>query len=75
MTLDACIKEWRSKKRRVGCVGAANFVVKRVKGFKAKRVTRWTKQGVCWQHVVATDGEIVIDLLPAADSPRPRSEW
>lgn len=63
------IAEWESSKRKMGCVAATQFLVSRVPGFSAKRITRYTKDGDLYQHVVATDGVIVIDLAPYADRP------
>lgn len=70
MTLDKAIKEWYSKKRRMGCVSAAKWLSKRVKGFKPHRVTRYTKSGDEYGHVVAYNGKIVVDLAPQHDLPK-----
>jgi len=68
--LSAAIKEWETKPRRMGCVAATKWLVSRVPAFEARRITRYTKNGEVFEHVVATDGTIVIDLAPYADSPR-----
>lgn len=75
MTLDECVIEWNQKHRRMGCNAATKFVTDRVKGFKPKRFRRYMpngndKNGQFWEHVVATDGHIIIDLAPYADKPR-----
>ena len=54
----------------MGCVSATNFFCKRVKGFKPKRIRRYTNSGEIFEHVVATDGMIIVDLAPYADKPR-----
>lgn len=69
MTLDECITEWESKKRRMGCVAATDFLCKRVPGFKPERLTRYTSNGEIFQHVVATNGTIRVDLAPYSDAP------
>ena len=53
----------------MGCVAATNWFCKRVAGFYPERLTRYTSQGEIFQHVVATDGVIRIDLAPYADRP------
>jgi len=70
LTIDKAIKQWKSKVRRMGCVSATNFFCKRVKGFKPKRIRRYTNSGEIFEHVVATDGMIIVDLAPYADKPR-----
>lgn len=69
MTIDAAIKEWKSKKRQMGCVSAAKWFCKRVKGFYTENLDRHTENGEYFRHVVATDGVIRIDLSPYADKP------
>lgn len=69
MSIDKAIKEWLSKRRRMGCVAAANWFCKRVSGFKPERLTRYTKSGDYFEHVVATNGVIRIDLASYADKP------
>lgn len=71
MTLEEAIAEWRSKPRRAGCVAATKFLTSRVPGWYPARITRFTKDGDTYDHVVATDGFIVIDLAPYADKPKP----
>ncbi len=70
MTIDEALAEWRSKKRRMGCVAATNWFCKRVAGFRPERLTRYTEHGEVFEHVVATDGMIRVDLAPYADGPR-----
>jgi hypothetical protein len=69
MTIDEAIKKWQSKKRRMGCVSGTNWFCQRVKEFYPERLNRYTKNGDLFQHVVATNGIIRIDLTPYADSP------
>lgn len=69
MTLDQALAEWKSKRRRMGCVSATDFLCKRVPGFRPMRLTRYLESGEIYEHVVATDGLIVIDLAPYADCP------
>ena len=70
VSIEQVLEEWASKKRRMGCVAATNFFVKRVPGFKPKRLTRHTSDGDLYEHVVATNGVVVIDLAPYSDRPR-----
>jgi len=70
MKIDKAIKEWKSKKRRMGCVSATNWFTKRVPGFYPLRLHRYTETGDYFGHVVATDGSIIIDLSPYNDKPR-----
>ena len=51
----------------MGCVAAADWFCKRVKGFEAQEVERFTERGESYGHVIATDGCVVIDLSPYAD--------
>ena len=69
MTLDNALAEWYSKDRRMGCVAAANWLCKRVPTFRCERLTRYSSDGHVYQHVVATNGLIRIDLAPYADAP------
>lgn len=69
MTIDDAVKEWTSKKRRMGCVSATEWFIKRVHGFKSERLDRWTENGEVYQHEVATNGIIRIDLAPYSDGP------
>lgn len=69
MTLDEALKEWASKKRRMGCVAATDWLCSRVEGFRPERLSRWTEDGDEFQHVVATNGLVRIDLAPYADGP------
>lgn len=70
MTLDQAITEWQSKRRHMGCVAATQWLCKRVPGYYAERLTRYTEHGELYQHVVATNGIIRVDLSPYADRPK-----
>lgn len=74
MTLDEALSEWQSKRRRMGCVAATRWLCARVKGFHPERLDRYTQGGDFFQHVVATNGRIRIDLSPYADAPRPERQ-
>jgi hypothetical protein len=67
MSIEEVIKEWKSKKRRMGCVKAADFFCSRVSTFFPLRLTRFNSNGELYQHVVATDGNIIIDIAPYTD--------
>jgi len=69
MTIDEAVKEWKSKNRRMGCVSSTNWFCSRVKGFYPVRKTRFTSSGEVFEHVVATDGFVVIDFSPNHDNP------
>jgi hypothetical protein len=68
VTIDSAIQEWESKRRTMGCVAATDWFCKRVPGFHPERLVRDTLYG-SYEHVVATDGKIRIDLAPYADGP------
>ena len=70
MSIDETIEEWQSKNRRMGCVAASDWFCSRVSGFKPLRLDRLTEGGELFQHVVATNGKIIIDLAPYADHPK-----
>jgi hypothetical protein len=70
MTIDKALKEWKSKRRTMGCVAATEWFCKRVSGFYPERLKRYTVVGEMYQHVIATDGFVRIDLAPYADKPR-----
>lgn len=70
MKIDEALSEWASKNRRMGCVAAADWFCNKVPGFKPERITRYTSEGDIFQHVVATDGAVRIDLAPYSDAPR-----
>lgn len=70
MNIDECLAEWQSKKRRMGCVSATEWFCKRVEGFYPERLNRYTKDGEVFQHEVATNGIIRIDLAPYSDAPK-----
>lgn len=67
VSIDKALKEWYSKNRHMGCVSASNWFCKRVEEFKPKRITRYTKEGHLFEHVICTNGLIVIDIAPYAD--------
>lgn len=69
MTIDEAVAEWQRKPRRTGCVRATQWLCKRIPGFKPIRLTRYTSEGEPFQHVVATNGSIRIDLAPYMDGP------
>lgn len=70
MTIDEALAEWKSKRRRMGCVSATDWFCKRVPGFAPIRYRRFTAEGDTFEHVVATDGVVRIDLCPDNDAPR-----
>lgn len=69
MTIEEAISEWKSKKRRMGCVSATDWFCKRVPSFEPIRLTRYTQGGEIFEHVVVTDGTIQIDIAPYNDRP------
>lgn len=69
LQISEAITEWKSKARRMGCVSASDWFCSKVDGFSPLRVPRYTEAGEYFSHVVATDGEIVIDLTPHLDYP------
>ena len=70
MTIDQALDEWRTRRRRMGCVSAAQWLCHRVAGWHPLRLTQYTEFGAVFEHVVATDGVVVIDLAPYANRPR-----
>lgn len=54
----------------MGCVAATKWFCRRQKSFYPLRLTRYTKKGEIFQHVVATNGKIIIDLAPNCDIPK-----
>ena len=74
MKPEAALKEFNSKRRRMGCVSATDWFCKRVDGFYPLRKTYVSKvgayKGEIYDHVVATNGEIEIDVAPYANKPR-----
>lgn len=74
MTIDRAVAEWQSRARRMGCVAATGWFIKRVPGFRAERLTRYTERGEVFEHVVATNGIVRIDLAPYADMQRESGE-
>lgn len=69
-TIDDIFAEWNSKQRRMGCVSASNWFCKRRPDFHPIRLNRYTEDGDIFQHVVATNGVINVDLSPYNDKPR-----
>lgn len=69
-TIDSIIKEWYSKPRRMGCVSATNWFIKRKPEFHPTRLTRFTSDGEIYEHVVAQHKSVIIDLASYADKPR-----
>ncbi len=56
-------------------MSAANWFCRRVPGFEPLRLRRYLpggtdENGMLWEHVVATNGRIIIDLAPYSDRPR-----
>ncbi len=70
MNFEQTLSEWKSKNRRMGCVSATNWFCNRVSGFTPKRLTRYTENGEIFEHVVATDGMVIIDFAPYSDKPK-----
>jgi len=75
-TIQDSIEEWESKTRSMGCVAATDWFCKRHPKFHPIRKTSYMKNGNdkngrFYQHVVATDGKIEIDLSPYNNKPRP----
>jgi hypothetical protein len=54
----------------MGCVSATKWFCDRTQGFHPERITRYTKEGEIYQHVIATNGIIRIDIAPYADKPQ-----
>jgi hypothetical protein len=69
MTIDQALVEWNSRSRRMGCVSASEWFSKRVSGFYSERLVRYTKEGDLFEHCVATNGSIRVDLTPHLDAP------
>lgn len=69
MEINEAITEWASHRRRMGCVAATNWFCARVQGFKPKRWTYYTADGEPYQHVVATNGIVDIDIAPYNNHP------
>ena len=57
--------------RRMGCVSATEWFLKRVNGYHAKRLQRFTEDGKIFEHVVveSNDYKLRIDLAPYVDNP------
>ncbi len=70
LTIDEAVREWESKKRRMGCIAASQWFCARVEGFWLEDLDRYTASGDYFGHTVATDGLVRIDLSPYADAPR-----
>ena len=69
MTLDQALREWTSKNRRMGCVAATRWLTSRVSGWRAERLTFFTANGERYDHVVASNGSVRVDLAPYACRP------
>lgn len=70
MTIEEAICEWEQKNRRMGCVSATNWFCGRVPGFFPLRKTYYTSTGEVYQHVVAFNGVVEIDIAPENNRPR-----
>jgi len=71
-SIDNVLTEWRSKRRRMGCVAAAKWWIRRLPNLKAIRKRFYypggtDDNGLFWEHVVLTDGFIEIDPSPYAN--------
>lgn len=55
-------------------MAATDWFCRRVPGFYPERLNRFTVEGELFQHVVATDGFVRIDLAPYADKPKSLAE-
>jgi len=51
----------------MGCVSATDWFCKRIEGFYPERLSKYNNYGEIYQHVIATNGIIRIDLTPYAD--------
>ena len=74
MTLNQALRKWQSNKlyRKYGCRQATKWLCKRVKGFRPLTLRRYLpngndKNGNFWEHTVATNDLILIDLVPHCD--------
>lgn len=74
MIFEQALKEWKSKKRRMGCVAATYWFCQRVNKFYPLRLTRYTREGKVFQHMVATDGMVHVDFAPYSDKPSERKK-
>lgn len=70
-SIDEVLDEWMSKNRKMGCVAATQWAIRKLKKykFKALRLNRYTSDGEVYQHVVAFNGKVIIDLAPYSDAP------
>ena len=69
LTLDEALVEWKGEDRsKMGCATAANWFCRRVKGLKPIRFSR-SSGNTYWEHVVVTDGMVLIDPSPWNDCP------
>ena len=68
--LGKAFEEWHTKKRRMGCVSATRWFCERVPGFRPLRLTLYASNGDEYQHVVATNDSVHVDLAPHARKPR-----
>lgn len=67
------IREFQTKKQKMGCRSATQWFIRRVPGFRPRRLEKTDEEGNTFQHVVATNGEIDIDLVPHLFSPSTKS--
>jgi len=64
------LEEWGTRRRSMGCVSGAEWFCKRVPDFHPVRLGR-LENDVEWEHVIATNGEVTVDLTPHWDIPDP----
>lgn len=74
-TFEEILKEWTTKKRRMGCVSAAEWFCERMNGFYPIRKRFYLEGGTeengnFWEHVVITNGIIEIDVTPYNNKPK-----
>lgn len=68
-TINTVLQEWKSKRRRMGCVAAAEWWIKRLPQLRSVRRRFYypggtDENGQFWEHVILTDGCIEIDPSP-----------
>ena len=69
LLINRTINEWNSKNRKMGCVAATNWFCRRVPSFTPLRIEGYTRSGDVFQHVVASNGKVIVDLVPELNSP------
>lgn len=68
MTIDAALALWSKLHRKpTGCVAATYWFCMRVPSFKPLHLQRYTKNGDIFQHVVAYNGIVIVDLAHGHD--------